>query len=183
MGLKPRREYELKKKLVGILGLVSALAAFNPMGAHAANAGAFAFTGATTGLTPVLWVGGTGTYAFTGGCVVGASVSTTGPQVGVGCTVQASGSYTNVVCGTGFTGALALADSATITSGSNTIGIKYSIVFVATVGVVVGTESSGTGAAAGVVQINAVPNTGGIPSGTCTNSFNVEVVAAGGGTA
>jgi hypothetical protein len=185
----------MKRTLVGMLAVCGAFVAMNPMTANAQVAGAtvVAFTGATTSLTTVDWVNNTGSYAFSGSCVLGAGVAVTvpPPSVTTGCGVQASGTYINVVCGTGLTG-LGLTDTATATSGTNSATTKYSIVFVATVGVLVGEVTSingqaAVGAEAGVVQINAIPtapNPGDTAHlGACTTQFSVEVVAAGAGAA
>lgn len=152
-------------------------------GAKAATAGVLAFTGQASSITcsnnlpagapgatcpagggngvPV--VGGVGTYAFGPAgtpwnlCELNAA----------GCTLNSTGSYTNVVCGTG------------IASGNATVdgvgGNAYTIVFVAGAGVIVSTNPF-----AGVVDIS--PSTGGVGapgSGVCVTQFDVAGVAAG----
>lgn len=187
----------MKRKLVGLLAVCGAVACMNPLSANAAGVTADAFTGSTlsSGTTPIDWVNNTGAYAFTGSCLAGATVDSSGPSVSTGCNVNANGTYINVVCGTGATG-VGLTDTANVSSTTAVVGhtstatTKYSIVFVATIGVLAGEVTNidgapATGAEAGVVQINAIPtppNPGDTNHlGVCTTGFSVEVVAAGAG--
>lgn len=165
----------LKLKMVTGLASAAALVAFAAAPANAATVGAVVFQGTTSSLTPVAGVGGSGTYAFStstpaaglvpGWCVgfqiteppIPPAIAIGGGIGGSGCSVSASGSYNNLVCGTGTTGSTAQAglaegDSATIsvnTVGSSSVTINYGIVFVAGVGII----HSLSGPAAGVVQI------------------------------
>jgi hypothetical protein len=141
--------------------------------AHAATAGAIVFQGVTTSLTPVQTIGGGGGYAFdtSNGLVPGVGICAavgvnSSAGVGVGaqvdsvapapCFLSASGTYVNIVCGTGTTGGapLAATDTATATvtttvnaSSPQSITANFGIVFVAGLGVSEGRV------VAGVVQI------------------------------
>jgi hypothetical protein len=145
--------------VVSLWGTVGVTAQELPAGFDAA-----VFTGAAGGITPpVQTVGGTGTYSFSGSCTVAVGDSEVGgaPEVPSSCTITSTGSFTNVVCGTGL-----VTGSATINEGApdpSTISANYTIVFVGSVGVVVSTsvtesDSPPPAAAAGVVQI--LPTTG-----------------------
>lgn len=142
-----------------------------------------AFSGCTTSLTPpVASAGGSGSYSFsapnpcTGATAaiptfcIGLSDPGEGSPVPVeipslnNCDITpASGSYINIVCGTGITGVTTapsvFGDTATVNEhGDGSATIHYSIVFVAGVGVIVGTATetdspSILAAAAGVVDI------------------------------
>jgi hypothetical protein len=125
---------------------------------------------ASPGVQPAL---GSGTYTFPAGTcsvpVIGPVANTcTYASVGVdagdptgSCTIQASGSYINIVCGTGVTGVStappgALTDTATVNAEGASINLNYSIAFVAGLGVIVGTASGGDespGVVVGIVQI------------------------------
>ena len=132
------------------------------------------FAGSTTALNPgVQLVGGSGTYSFNTSSFEGLpgicgyiSTDTTPPEVAAGsCSVTSSGSYTNIVCGTG-----SVIGSTTVTEadgGSDTYGID--ITFAAGLGVV--TSTSG-GTAVGVVQL--LPPLAPPPGPpVCVNQFDV----------
>jgi hypothetical protein len=111
-----------------------------------------------------------------------------GVEAPANCTIHAGGSYSNIVCGTGTTGSPpSFADSATVwaddpPSVNNTATaayatIKYSIVFVAGVGVIVGTSTEADSvtlqpvSVLGVVQITPT-------GGDCVNGVT-QFVATG----
>jgi hypothetical protein len=159
---------------------------------------AIVFAGVAGGLSPALppasaFPAGllqTGTFGFGGGCLAGASTDLppTLPEVATTCTITSSGTYLDVVCGTGTA-------TGTSTISSDADGVvtgAYTIVFVAGVGVLqnalLGNPPtspnpglSPEGAAIGVIDI--VPTNA--ASGGCViapvDSFNVTglTLAAG----
>ncbi|MGI8609331.1 MAG: hypothetical protein ACR2MY_08920 [Candidatus Dormibacteria bacterium] len=162
-----------------VAGLGLSLMALAPMAAHADTPGVsdtIAFQGHAA--ATVLLVGGGGTFGFNSGtCALMSDVDSTtepaGSEVDTHCSVTASGSFANIVCGTG------TADgSASISSTDGSALISFHIVFAGGVGTITGsgTESDGgTGlVVAGTVQI--APDAGGSPP-VCTNGFTVTTVA------
>ena len=147
---------------VALAGIV----AFNPLLAHAQGVGVIAFQGNTTSLTPVPWVGtpASASYTFNTHVVAGVSlcaelgVDVDGdgalPEAGT-CGISSSGTYTNIVCGTG-----TATGSASVT-GPEGYGINYTITFVAGLGVLLGsgadTDGGNNGTDVGIVDI--APNT------------------------
>jgi hypothetical protein len=144
-------------------------------------------------------VGGSGGYTFTGNCLAGVSTEDVPPAlggdpdgplpevfvqgvIGAGCTINSTGRYINVVCGTGAAfGAATIAEG-----GSDTYNINYTIVFVGTVGVLVGTGTEGPDdgdpglpvePVVGVVQLSAGVADLALP-GDCVTAFNVLGAAA-----
>ena len=146
----------------GIAGVaVAAVLGFNAIPAHAQGVGAIVFQGHTTTLTPVPWAGTPAGATYTFSTVaplcaeVGVDVDGDGtPEAGL-CGISSSGSYTNIVCGTG-----TATGNAGIT-GPEPYSINYTITFVAGLGVLVGsggdTDGGPSGPAVGVVDI--APNT------------------------
>ncbi len=140
--------------------LAAGAIAVTPAFASDGDADAAAYVGATTSLTPVQLVGGSGGYSFSS--IVCAGVSS---DVDAGlCTLTSTGSYVNIVCGTGTV-------SGSVTTGepdgaSDTAGI--SIIFVAGVGVAT-TTSGGTGGGVAIL-LDTQPSTDG---SHCSNGFNV----------
>jgi hypothetical protein len=176
MGMKNRI------KIVSMFGTLLAAGAIAaaPVVASAADDGdvdVAAFTGQTTSLTPVQLVMGSGNFTFTttslaGGAPSCAGVSTdaTPPEVFTSCTITSSGTYSNIVCGTGT--ATGTSTSVTEPDGSAEAMGTYTIVFAAGVGVLVDT----TDPAVGVVDIS--PSQSGIGSPpNCVTQFNVIAVA------
>lgn len=139
--------------------------------------------GGTNGVPLIL---GTGTYGFNSTTCVGVSLggdegATAGLEVeaNTACSVTSTGTYTNVVCGTGLA-----TGNATITEGggSDTYTVSnYTIVFVGGVGVVVAptiTESEADGdtvpgVGAGVVVLTPVGSAVPPPTGLCVTTFTV----------
>jgi hypothetical protein len=153
-------------KMVAMLGTVLAAGAIaaTPLAASASDGDvdAAAWVGHTTSLTPVLLVGGGGTYSFSSDVCAGAS-----SDVDAGlCTISSSGSYTNIVCGTG-TVFSATATTTESDGASDTVGIA--ITFVAGVGVVTGAPSATTVAGVAVL-VGTGPGTNG---STCVTGFDV----------
>jgi len=200
----------LKIKLGGATVVLAAAAlAVTPMAASAANATALVFQGKTTVLTSgfgynaVPWVGGGGSYGFdstgtTVGChelieVEGLSAD----AINQLCTITVtSGSYTNIVCGTGSTGGgiLSKGDTASVTDGTEggeSSTITYGINFVAGTGVILGNESEpdgGSGTVVGIVNI-APANAGSVDApdrslpgdGPCVTQFLATGIALSAG--
>ena len=141
----------LRHRILGAAGaaIAAGLLAFAP----ASAAQAAVFVGQTTSLTPVLLVGGSGSYTFNSIACVEA------PSPAGLCSITSSGTYTNTVCGTGAANGVA-----TVTPGPT---FSYHIQFVSGVGVL-------TGGATGAVLI-LPKGVGGLAS--CVTGF--IVVGAG----
>jgi len=181
----------LRYKLLSLAGIVTVSVGLAVAPASAAGAEVVAFQGATTSLTPVQLVGGTGSYAFSTaapvGCKVFAELNTSDlndEEVAESCTVSAAGGYNNIVCGTGTTGGFpGTGDTATLSGEPEGTGagfdttINYGILFVGSVGVIVGTSSGedAGGHVVGVVQI--APTGGNCVSGV--TQFTATAVTAG----
>ena len=154
------------------LALLASLAVVGVVGggaasAQAATTAACQFTGQTTSLTPpVQFVGGSGSFGFSGPATC--SVNGGAPQSG---SITASGSYSNIACGTG-----SATGNATITSGSTTVTIGFTINFAAGQGVARGTGST-TGA--GYVGIRPALDNQASPPGNCVTKFDVAGAFAG----
>lgn len=167
---RPRKDLRVKTriKLLSLVGTVLAAGAIAsaPLAASAADGDSdvAVFVGHTTGLTPVQLTGGSGSYGFVSDVCAGASTDTTPPEVAT-CGISSSGTYTNIVCGTG-----SAAGSATATEPDSTDTFSYSILFVSGVGVL-------TGGATGVVLI--VPTGNGLPSSCVTQFTPVGVAVTG----
>jgi len=160
---------------VPMLGAVVAAA---PLGANAADAGALLVTG--TANSAVALFGGGGTYTFPTGTWQG--VVNGGAGAGA---VSSSGSFDNLVCGTG---GAASANTTVFGGAASTINsVYYDIWFFAGVGVLQGSLLNGgnTDITVGPVDIipTGTPGTGnsGGGIGTCTPGFTVRAlfIAAG----
>ncbi|HEV7679727.1 MAG TPA: hypothetical protein VGQ42_14270 [Candidatus Dormibacteraeota bacterium] len=174
----------IRFKFVGLLGTAAVAAALAAAPTIRASAqvemvlpsDAIVFSACTTSLTPVQPQGGGGSYTFdsnTGTChgataavaptCQGISFVTDLPDAGdpAGpCHINATGSYVNIVCGTGTTGGAPLgqSDTATVDAEGATayVTLRYGITFVAGLGVITGNATAGDDAggwALGVVQI------------------------------
>jgi hypothetical protein len=149
-------------KFMTMLGTVLAAGAIaaTPLAASASDGDvdAAVYVGHTTSLTPVLLVGGGGTYSFTSDVCAGAS-----SDVDAGlCTISSSGTYSNIVCGTGNVLAGSTATTTEPDGASDTVGIT--ITFVAGVGVLT------SGAQGVAILIGTGPGTDG---STCVTGFDV----------
>lgn len=140
----------------------------------------------STGCFPtgnVCWLSGDGSYTFS---ATGTVCQSTVPTVGLGtCTVTSSGTFVNIVCGTG--SASSASGGTTLTLTGTTVGtvtlpgaIAYSIFFTGGVGVLIGDAGGGlfggNSTLEGVVNIRAVPSTpspGAAGLGPCTPTFTV----------
>jgi hypothetical protein len=119
------------------------------------------------------YVGGSGTYSFATGTFLpvgceAADLDSASPVSA--CTISSSGTYTNVVCGTGLA-----QGSATVSAATETIDVNdYTIAFAGGLGVIESTavsDSDGDAtAAAGLVDISPVGSGG---TAYCTSGFNV----------
>lgn len=144
--------------LIAAVCLASLVAAL-PAGASGAYV--VRFEGCTTQLTAVQLIGGTGSYSFSSGacsfpgsaqlgCTAAGTATTASPPVGAGtCDISASGTYVNIVCGTGTTGGglTVMSDTATASPGNvvgsvDTVGTRYGILFVAGIGLIRGQVTS-----------------------------------------
>jgi hypothetical protein len=126
------------------------------------------------GLTPVLLVGGGGSYTFNSIACAGASVDLDGAvpdptAVGL-CSITSTGTYTNTVCGTGTVNA---GSTASITEADETYNASITITFVAGVGVVQG--SVGADPVVGVAVL--LPTSPATPP-ACVTGFTVVGAAA-----
>ncbi|HEV7680205.1 MAG TPA: hypothetical protein VGQ42_16710 [Candidatus Dormibacteraeota bacterium] len=156
-------------------GLAALTPAIMPASASASTAAVAAFSGSAS--ATVDWVGGAGSFSFATsaplGCTAAGVVNNT-PVAGA-CTISASGTFVNVVCGTG-----TATGSATVTTSGGTVTVGFQIVFVATVGLILPTVPP-AGVVAGVVQITAnspqVPTATPPTFGVCTNGFTVSSVS------
>src|SRR5690348_15864872 len=99
-------------KLASLVGTVAAAATVSvtPIAASAndGDADIAVFAGSTTALTPILLSGDGGSYSFNTasyealpGLCERVSIVAVPPEVAAGCSFASSGSYTNIVCGTG----------------------------------------------------------------------------------
>jgi hypothetical protein len=163
--MKELRVKTRTKLLTTVATILAACAmAVTPMIASAADGDidTHVFVAHTTCLTPVQLVGGGGTFCLTTDVCVSFS-SDDIPPVGI-CTLSASGSYTNTVCGTG--NVSGTATSAEADGSVDTVG--FSLTLVAGLGVI-------TGGAVGVVDLQ--PSGLGTDGHTCATSFDVEGAA------
>lgn len=151
----------LRVKFAGMAMSAAALALVAATPASAAGPGASAYVGQTTSLTPVAVQGGGGAYTFNSLLCVGAYVNSTSAGA---CVITSSGTYSNIVCGTGSaSGSATVTWTGPIGSGSETV--SYGITFVAGVGVM-------TGGADGAVVIVATGS--GLPdTSQCVTQFTV----------
>jgi hypothetical protein len=162
---------------VAATGLAALTPVLMPVGASASTAAVAAFSGSAS--ATVLWSGGGGPFSFATSAPLGctaAGVVNNAPVAGA-CTISASGSFTNVVCGTG-----TAAGTATVTTSAGAVTVNFQIVFAGTVGVLLPGTVPPTGAAtAGVVQITAnnpqIPNPAAPGDGVCTTGFTVSSVS------
>jgi hypothetical protein len=137
------------------------MTAAQTVGVSAAGPAAFVFAAQTNQLTPVLFVGGTGSFTVSSFVCVGATVSPA-PAAGV-CFHSATGVYTNIVCGT-----LSVDGNAVVVfPGGSQAAATIHIQFVAGIGVL--TTSGGVTAAGVLVAVVSSP--GSFP--VCANSFDV----------
>ena len=123
------------------------------------------------------YVGGSGTYSFSTGTFLpvhceAVDLDTASPAAA--CSILSSGTYTNVVCGTGLA-----QGSATISAPTETLSVNgYTIAFAGGLGVLAAPSISDTdgdaSAGAGVVDIS--PGSPGLTS-YCTAGFNVVGLA------
>lgn len=172
---------------VALAGII----ALNPLLAHAQGVGVIAFQGHTTTLTPVPWVGTPAAPIFTFNTNVVASISLcaelgvdvdgdgTLPEAGT-CSISSSGTYTNIVCGTGTATGHATVD------GPEGNVLNYTITFVAGLGVLVGSgaDSDGGNSGTDVGIVDITPSTASrrpvVPpptSNACVTDFLVSGVA------
>jgi len=127
------------------------------------------FTG--TASASVQLVGGSGTFFFDSNLCEMVSPPDAG-EVSAGeegaCTLTASGTFTNIVCGTG-----TASGTATLNGPDGSETITFSITFVDGQGTVTGnaTEPDGNGTVSGSVEIS--PNSPQTNGATCTNGFSV----------
>lgn len=144
----------LRYRAAGLLAAAVTVVGLAALPASAAQGKVAIFDGNTTSLNPpVQQIGGSGTYSFQSGVCEEASPAKK-------CGVTSSGTYTNIVCGTG-----SAHGSAFLTP--NNLTFNYSITFVSGVGLL-------TGGATGVVDI--VPT--GIGKGkNCVTKFTVLTVS------
>ncbi|HXA28693.1 MAG TPA: hypothetical protein VN193_08080 [Candidatus Angelobacter sp.] len=128
-----------------------------------------------TAAAAVLWNGGGGSFSFTTGGTIGCvGIDLTDNQTSTACTVSASGSFTNIVCGTGIATGVAIVNE----TGGDSHTVNFTIVFVAGLGVEVGTVPP----SAGIVQITPTnltpPNPNAPGDGQCTPGFTVTDISA-----
>jgi len=132
----------------GLSLLVGSFSGAAPVRALAADADHFTFLGTTTAMTPMLFVGGTGSFSFSAGFTgatqcAGTSADSddlfsdvdTPPSR---CELFGSGTYNNVVCGTGFmhgTATLTEYDGSTV---SDIYDFTFDITYVAGSGTLAG---------------------------------------------
>ncbi len=167
----------IKRTMLGaIVAGVAAVTPFvMPISASAQTAAVAAFSGSAS--ATVNWVGPqNGTFTFGTSAPLGCTAAgvVNGGVVAGACTISASGSFTNVVCGTGLA-----SGTATVSTSAGAVTTNFTIVFVASVGVLVPTPVPAPTATlpAGVVQIT--PNSLQLPTGAvCTNGFTVSAVSA-----
>ena len=143
-----------------------------------------AFTGQAVTVPPVQQTGGTGSFTYDSiagvcfsdvGDLAETGVETPAGNVGANCHVHATGTYANIVCGTGSAGGTGSV------AGENA---NFNILFVATIGVLAGTLGDSPGDPAdinpeqllGVVQLGPPPGLPPAPP-NCTNGFTATVVA------
>jgi len=150
----------------GILSLATGLAAvaLSILPAAAANPEVAVFSGSAN--AAVLLSGGGGTFSFSTGAPLGCTAVDPDDGVVASCTINASGSFTNIVCGTG-----SASGTATISDPSDGgVTVTFSITFVAGVGVLTGSAQGGPVAGAVLITANS-PQTDGVH---CTNGFTVN---------
>jgi hypothetical protein len=149
----------MKLKVFTLASVVAALAlgvagagtaAADNSGAPVSDAGVIVFTGQANLSTPIQpppSTGGGGSFTFGGSsaaCVIvsdGDVSPLTTPEVGNCTTISASGSFSNIVCGTG-----TATGTGTVTTSDGTITVHFTIVFVAGVGTLVVDSASSDGA-------------------------------------
>jgi hypothetical protein len=113
------------------------------------------FTGNTTALTPVQLVGGSGTFAF--GSNLCEMVSP--PEAG-SCSIAASGTYVNIICGTG-----TVNGTANISGPDGTETMTFSIAFAQGSGTLTGNMSADDGPATVAGTVEITPTGGNCASG------------------
>jgi hypothetical protein len=158
--------------------LLGSLAALGVIGGTAGPASAAqtlvcpAFLGSTDTLTPpVQFQGGTGTFSFHGPATCSLNGSTPAAN---NSTITSTGSYNNIVCGTG-----TATGSAAIKVGTAApVNLTYTIQFVGGAGAITGT---GTSTGGGPVHIRPSLTNAANPPGDCVTKF--DVVGAFAGTA
>lgn len=172
----------------GIAGVaVAAVLGFNAIPAHAQGVGVIAFQGNTTSLTAVPWAGTPASPSYTFNTHVVANVSLCAelaadvdgdgsPEAGQ-CSINSSGTYTNIVCGTG------TATGTAAVSGPEGYGINYTITFVAGLGVLLGSGADTDGGASGtdVGIVDIAPNTDNhaVPPPPTSNACVTDFLATG----
>jgi hypothetical protein len=149
----------------------------SPVAADAPNgAEVVAFTAHTTALTPVMWVGGSGSYSLQQDACVGMAVTAGIPQIDPACSVSASGSYVNTVCGTG-----TLSGTATVVDVDTYTG-PFTVTFVNGLGVGQATLTNsrdGSSNIAGILaQLTGVPMPPGlgVGAGVCAAALNLAAM-------
>jgi hypothetical protein len=165
----------LSKIKVLLLGSLTALGIVGATAGTASAAQTLAcpnFQGSTDTLTPpVQFLGGTGTYSFHGPATCSLNGSTPAAN---NSTITSTGSYSNIVCGTG-----TATGSADIKVGTATaVHLTYTIQFVGGLGAITGT---GTSTGGGPVSIRPSLTNAANPPGDCVTQF--DVVGAFAGTA
>jgi hypothetical protein len=144
----------------------SPAAADTPSGAETA-----VFTAHTTALTPVLWVGGGGSYTLQQDTCLDI------PEITPACTVNASGTYVSTVCGTG-----TVSGTATV-GGVDTYTGPFTITFVDGMGAGTATltdaRDGSIDTAAIVAQLSAIvtaPAIGAAGAGVCANALSLAAM-------
>ena len=138
-------------------------------------------SGSTCGAN-VCWVGGNGTFTFNSTTCEYASVEAGAVVPAGSCTVTASGSFSNITCGTGSaTGTATITPLSGPDAGEGPTTASFSITFANGQGVITGSALEGdgdNGSLAGAVEIS--PTAGGSPpsvsapgDGPCTPSFSI----------
>ena len=128
-----------------VCGVVCLVVSLSTTRAGAAAPLTAVFGGNTTALTPMPTVGGSGAYTFSSATpspqgVPGFCVGTVAVATNILCTLTLSGTWQQVVCGTGVTGGgpLAQTDTGFVDFGSAGFGFRYSITYVDFVGILIG---------------------------------------------
>lgn len=193
-----------RMKLAATMGVAWAAAltlAMGPLSAKAAGTDVMGFIGTTDVLTcsssgivsatptctgtGIPLVGGSGAYDFTTSglvcqVVVSEDVSpdaTPDAPPPNGCSLTSTGSYINIVCGTGLASGTA---NVSANADDDDFTASYSIVFVAGLGVLSGTvlSSNGDDFGASLVAVLTLSPTAALPpTGECAAGFNVTGVA------
>jgi hypothetical protein len=148
----------------------------NPLAAKAVVSDVLVINGQAVVSPSVQISGGAGSFTFNTSVCAGVSdgdgVAAPTPEAGL-CVIASTGTYANIVCGTG-----SATGTATI-SGAESATASFSITFAGTIGVVTGSvtdnppDSDTVDAITGVVQIGPPVPPSVPPVGTCTNGFTV----------